>query len=254
MREVIEKSIEDFLIEYKKTSNVSLNLWSSPTIAFADAKDHLFLHLKQIINKNHQLPIEILKNAKTVISYFIPFTQEVVSSNSIYERASEVWAIAYIETNKLIIELNKFLANILKKANFDCAILPPTHNFDDLSLISNWSHKHIAYIAGLGKFGLHKMIITEKGCCGRLGSLITSAKIESTKRKQKEYCLYFHNKSCMKCLEKCSFDILKIDSFDSQKCYNICLGNSQIYSNLGLADVCGKCACGVPCSLKNPVE
>jgi len=32
------------------------------------------------------------------------------------------------------------------------------------------------------------------------------------------------------------------------------LENGRIYSHLGLSDMCGKCTCGVPCSLKNPVE
>ena len=56
-----------------------------------------------------------------------------------------------------------------------------THNFDEAKLVSYWSQKHVAYMAGLGKFGLHHMIITEKGCCGRLGSIVTNAKISRPK-------------------------------------------------------------------------
>jgi epoxyqueuosine reductase QueG len=253
MREKIEKLIRNFIGDYKKTTNKG-EIWREPLIAFADANDPLFLQLKTIINKDHKLPNEILSNAATVISYFIPFTERIVLSNSIHRKASELWAISYLETNNLINELNNYLSNRLREHDFDSTIIPPTHNFNEKSLVSCWSHKHIAYIAGLGKFGLHKMIITEKGCCGRLGSLITSANIEASKKFEKEYCLYFHNKSCMKCLEKCVFDILKINSFDRHKCYNICLENSKQYSNLGLIDVCGKCTCVVPCSLKNPVE
>ncbi|MFX1477043.1 MAG: hypothetical protein ACFFCI_02820 [Promethearchaeota archaeon] len=119
--------------------------------------------------------------------------------------------------------------------------------------MSYWSHKHVAYIAGLGKFGLHKMLITEKGCCGRLGSLITSLEIEATSRNEKEFCLYFFNKSCKQCIEKCVFDALHSNKFDRKKCYNICLENGKLHSKLGLCDVCGKCACGVPCSVRNPV-
>lgn len=200
------------------------------------------------------MPKELLNEAKTVISYFVPFKEALVSSNSNGIQCSEEWAIAYIETNKLISELNKFLSIKLEELNFKSVILPPTHNFDEKKLISDWSHKHIAYIAGLGKLGLHKMLITEKGCCGRLGSLITSAEIEPTERSNEEYCLYFYDQTCKKCVENCTFDALKIDSFDRNKCYETCLENAKIYSKHGLADVCGKCACGVPCSLKNPVQ
>ena len=253
MKENVEELIKKFITDYKKSINAG-EIWTDPLIAFADANDPLFLKLKQNIIKCHKLPSEVLGNAATVISYFIPFTQKVVLSNSFKRSTSKDWAISYIETNKLINKLNEFLANTLINDNFDAVIIPPTDNFDIKALVSYWSHKHVAYIAGLGKFGLHKMIITEKGCCGRLGSLVTSAKFEITKRLEKEYCLYFHNKSCMKCLEKCVFDVLKINSFDRHKCYKICLENSQLYTNLGLADVCGKCACGVPCSYKNPVK
>ncbi|MFX1594406.1 MAG: epoxyqueuosine reductase [Promethearchaeota archaeon] len=253
MREIIENLFKDFIFKYKKTSN-SKTQWEDPIIGFAKADDPGFLKLKKIVDKNHKLPNELLNHAKTVITYFIPFNQEIVSSNSNGKIASKEWAIAYIETNNLITELNKSLTKELKKEHFNSVSIPATHNFDENKLVSLWSHKHVAYIAGLGKFGLHKMIITEKGCCGRLGSLITSAKIEISERVDKEYCLYFHNESCKKCVDKCVYNILKVDSFDRYKCYEVCLSNSRIYSHLGLSDICGKCACGVPCSTKNPVE
>ena len=98
------------------------------------------------------------------------------------------------------------------------------------------------------------MLITEKGCCGRLGSLITSLEIEATSRNKDEYCLYFLNESCKQCIDKCVFDALSSDAFDRKKCYSICLENGKLFSKLGLADVCGKCACGIPCSVKNPVK
>jgi epoxyqueuosine reductase QueG len=253
MAEEIKDIIKDFIDDYKAKNNAK-NLWRHAEIGFANAEDPVFLQLKQVIGMDHKLPKELLKKGNTVIAYFIPFNEKVVLSNSNGSEASREWAVAYIETNKLIIELNRFLANHLKKENYISFEIPPTHNFDKTTLKSYWSHKHVAYIAGLGKFGLHKMLITNKGCCGRLGSLITSAKIEPTKRSESECCLYFHNKSCNACIEKCVFDILNINSFDRHKCYSVCLENGRVYSNLGLSDMCGKCACGVPCSLKNPCQ
>ncbi|KKM85382.1 hypothetical protein LCGC14_1289560, partial [marine sediment metagenome] len=235
----------DFQVQHNVRSH-----WREPVVKFANAKDPTFLQLKQIIDKDHKLPNELLKNAETVISFFIPFKENIVSSNSKGLKASRKWAIAYIDTNKLIIELTKHLTK--KLGNYDCFEIPPTHNFDKIKLKSYWSHKHAAYIAGLGKFGLHKMLITEKGCCGRLGSLITSAKIEASERLLDEYCLYFLNESCSKCIDLCTFRALNSESFDRHKCYQICLRNGKLYSELGSSDMCGKCACGVPCSLKNP--
>ena len=98
------------------------------------------------------------------------------------------------------------------------------------------------------------MLITDKGCCGRIGSFITDLKIEPTKRKNKENCLYRHMNTCKKCVDRCVNDALKIDSFDRHKCYEMCLYNDKFHSDEGLADVCGKCLVNVPCSMTNPVK
>jgi len=222
--------------------------------SFCYAKDPIFLQLKQVVDEDHKLPHELLKNANSIITFFVPFNEEIVLSNSNGVNASKEWAIAYIETNKLIVDLTRFLANSLKEKNYNCFEIPPTHDFDKKKLMCYWSHKHVAYIAGLGKFGLHNLLITEKGCCGRLGSLITSAKIEATKRSEEDYCLYFQDRSCTQCVDKCTFDALYLDSFDRHRCYEICLKNGRLYSKLGPSDMCGKCACEIPCSLKNPCK
>ena len=208
--------------------------------------------MKNIIDKTHKIPTDFLSDAKTVISYFIPFKKDVVLSNVNGKHCSKEWAIAYVETNRLIVDLNKFLSKRLKKHGFNSVILPPTHNFDEEKLISGWSHKHVGFIAGLGKFGLHHQLITEKGCCGRLGSLITNVEVQPTERPNKEFCLYKSNQNCAKCVENCKFDALKIDSFDRKRCYKICLSNAELHRELGFADVCGKCVCVVPCSFSIP--
>ncbi len=185
--------------------------------------------------------------------YFIPFEKDVVRSNSKGIYSSKEWAEAYVLTNQLIVKLNRFLSEKIQNMGFKTAEIPPTHNFDEEKLISYWSHKHAAYIAGLGRFGLHKMIITEKGCCGRLRSVVTDLKLKPTDRPEKEFYLYFHDQSCKKCVEKCPFGILRIDGFDRKKCYQVCLSNAELHSRIGCADVCGKCSSIVPCSFKDPV-
>ena len=253
MRSKIRDLVKVFVENYRM-ENGTLTDWDEPLIAFADADDPLFSKLKIEVSDTHILPKDLMEDAETVITYFIPFRKEVVLSNVDGKSSSEEWAVAYIETNRLIVDLNKYLYKELEKLNFKSITLPPTHNFDEKRLISDWSHKHVAYIAGLGKFGLHRMLITEKGCCGRLGSLITDAEIEPTERPAKEFCLYKYDGTCKKCVENCIFEALKVDSFDRYKCYEVCLSNAELYSKLGLASVCGKCACVVPCSFENPVK
>ena len=252
MKEEIESWIKHFVCEFQKKSDI-LTEWKIPIIGYANADDILFLKLKEVISESHCHPKELLGNANTVIVYFIPFKEQIVRSNQVSKVSSKEWAYAYVETNNLIAELNAFLEKNLKLKGFDARAMPATHNFNEKELSSDWSHKHVGYIAGLGDFGLHQMLITDKGCCGRLGSIITSATIEPTKRCQKKYCLYHYNQSCVTCVEKCIFNALKKETFDRQKCYEICLQNAQLYAELGLVDVCGKCVSVVPCSFKNPV-
>jgi len=250
--EEIKSWLNFFVYDFQNRDNIRTE-WKEPLIAFADANDPLFLSLKEVVSETHSLPNELLENASTVIAYFIPFKENVVQSNRDLEVSSKEWALAYVETNNLITEANSFLRKKLKSRGFETKAMPATHNFNEKELLSDWSHKHVAYIAGLGGFGLHKMLITEKGCCGRLGSVITSAKIEPTKRENKDFCLFFYNQSCMQCIDKCIFSALSIDNFDRHKCYKKCLENAKIYAHLGLVDVCGKCISVVPCSFRNPV-
>jgi len=250
--ERIEAFIREYVKRYRRVKGTSTD-WETPLVAYASAHDPLFHRLREVVDHRHLLPSDLLRNAKTVIAYFIPFRREVALSNAGGRRPSREWALAYVETNQLINDLNASLARMLESMGFRCAVTPPTHNFDERRLVSNWSHKHVAYIAGLGTFGLHHMIITEKGCCGRLGSVVTDAVVEPTERPGEEFCLHKRGEECLACVERCTFGALTVNGLNRHKCYDICMRNSHLYPDLGLADVCGKCVCVVPCSFKAPI-
>ncbi len=96
------------------------------------------------------------------------------------------------------------------------------------------------------------MLITEKGCCGRIGGIVTNAAVGRTRKDGHELCLYKYNGSCGKCTERCVNAALFIDSFYRKRCYAMCLENDRYHSDMDLTDVCGKCLTGVPCSFENP--
>lgn len=253
MEKVIENLIIDYVNKYMEDPGVTTK-WKKPLIAFADAMDPLFLKLKEVANPEHLLAEDILKGAETVITYFLPFDESVSISNAEGRNSSTEWARAYVETNNLIHSLNDYLIKSIEKMDYKSAKLNPEINIDYEKLISVWSNRHVAYIAGLGTFGLNNMLITKNGCCGRLGNVVTNMKIESTKRPDKEYCLFKYNGSCGYCVDKCVNDALFKDKFDRFKCFEMCLENDNIHNGLGgEAQVCGKCLTVVPCSFKNPV-
>ncbi|MBP2625353.1 MAG: hypothetical protein H6Q68_64 [Firmicutes bacterium] len=251
MENFIRKTIIDY-IKYYPADRQTSTIWQEPLIAFAAADDILFATLKQTISPTHALPTDLLKDAQTVITYFIPFSKDTVISNANGRETSREWAVAYIETNQLILDLNIHMEVQLRQQGHYASILPATHNFDTKKLISDWSHRHVAFIAGLGKFGLNNMLITNKGCCGRVGSIATTLKLQPTLRSDRENCLYHHQGRCKKCVERCVNGALKETSFDRHLCYDRCLHNAVIFNELGLADVCGKCLVNLPCSFINP--
>jgi epoxyqueuosine reductase QueG len=239
--------IAEFVKTYPTIHPVSAS-WQEPLVAIADANDPLFYALKKLISPNHALPDDLVAGAQSVIAFFIPFAPMINQSNVANTVSSKEWAVAYIETNRLIRDLNQFIRTEFEHLGYKCSNVPATHNFDENSLLSDWSHKHVGYIAGLGQFGLHQMLITKRGCSGRLGSIVTNMQLQPTPRPNQAYCLYRFNQTCHLCVTKCLSGALQVDTFDRRRCYQSCLDNAERYNVLGLADVCGKCMSGVPCA------
>lgn len=219
-----------------------------PLLGFAAVDDPLFLQMKQIIGERALLPTDLLPEARTVVSWFIPFSRQLVQVSRASRHVAREWAVAYIETNQLIDDISHRLKQSLAELGVLAASVSATHNFDAETLTSRWSHKSVAYIAGLGTFGVHQMLITERGTAGRFGSLVMSAAVSPTLRPTEEYCLYRQNASCLACVDSCPVGALSDDSFDRQRCYQQVLAVDAHFSDLGLCDVCGRCALG-PCAL-----
>ncbi|SCY30990.1 epoxyqueuosine reductase [Alkaliphilus peptidifermentans] len=253
MKMQLENYVKEYVKDYPDKKGTKTR-WEEPLIAFANASDEKFKKLKEVVTPKHGLPQDFLLDAKTVIAYFLPFENNVIESNIAGKESSETWGIAYIETNQLIHDLNSYIYATLKELGYESTIIPATHNFDEEKLVSQWSHRHIAYIAGLGKFGLNNMLITEKGSCGRVGSIVTNLMIEATEFVEEEFCLYRAMGSCKKCITACVNGSLQVDQYNRHKCYEMCLYNDKNLKNIGVADVCGKCTVGLPCSLKNPIK
>ncbi len=253
MKQKITEEIISFTDRFQN-EHCRERFWRTPLAGFSSANDPMFAQLKTAVSSTHAMPEDLLPEAKTVVAFFIPFEKSIIRSNIKGPDASQKWAAAYIQTNTLISELGRHLSAFLESSGHNTALTPPTHNFDPERLISDWSHRHVAFVAGLGSFGLNNMLITESGCCGRIGSLVTSAFVEPDSRPTGEACLYRHDSSCRQCVERCINEALFEDNFYRHKCYEACLKNEKIFQHLGKADVCGKCLVGLPCSFINPVK
>ncbi len=250
LRDEIQSIIADWCEEKR-----SENYWREPLVAVASASDPLFGDLHRVIDLTHAMPTDILPGAESVIVFFLPFQQWLGRENDQAGfHAARGWAASYLATNELIQTINAHLRSRIEDAGYQAAVTPATHNFDERKLISRWSHKHLAYIAGLGTFGCNHLLITASGCCGRLGSLVTSMPLPPTPRPDQEWCLEKAGSECFACVLKCSYEALFENRYDRRKCYEQCLINDRYYADLPLVDVCGKCACEVPCSYCIPTS
>jgi epoxyqueuosine reductase QueG len=231
--------------------------YREPLVGFVDADDPRFPQLRAIAEPTHLVPHDLLPGARSVVSFFLPFAREVVKANRENPRdvASE-WALAYLETNQLIDHIGRQLIVALAERGVKAATEPATHSYDPDLLISGWSHKSVAAMAGLGSFGLHHMIITDAGCAGRCGSLVVDVPLEPTSSPadpHRERCLYFHDRSCTVCVSRCPVAALTETGLDKHRCHErLLLTAAYHFRELGLADVCGKCATG-PCAFRTAV-
>jgi epoxyqueuosine reductase len=230
--------------------------YRTPLVAFACADDPGFNELPRRI-PGHLHPRDLLpgarsgaqSGARSVCTFFLPFDPQIVRSNARGELASEEWARAYVETNALLAGICAMLGDELGQRGIRAAWEPPTHNFDPVRLVSAWSHKSVAALAGLGQFGPHHMLITEAGCAGRLGSVVLDVEIKDSYRglagDAAPLCTY--DQGCRVCIRRCPVGALTEEGLDRARCYARCLENDARWPQW-TADVCGKCATG-PCAV-----
>jgi len=243
LRNEIVSMIKNEVLDLRKEE-----LFREPLVGFASADDPLFFKLAEIVGPEHVHPKDILQSAKTVVSFFIPFSKRIVLDNRRSPEVSSEWANVYLNANAVINDISKKLIDKLAEKGIQGRTIKATHTYDEKTLKASWSHRSAAYIAGLGRFGLNRMLITKVGCAGRYGSVIISEEITPDQRPQEELCTFFINGQCGFCVNNCPTQALRVDGFDRHKCHAHLLEVSKGFSDLGFCDVCGKCAIG-PCAI-----
>jgi epoxyqueuosine reductase QueG len=218
-----------------------------PLVGFSSAEDELYNNIKEIVGKHHLYPRDILPEAKTVVSFFLPFSRELITGNR-GEQVTEEWALSYIDGNGLINDTCEKLVEELKKSDIKAATQKATHGYDKTILAAAWSHRSAAYVSGLGRFGKNRMLITNAGGAGRYGSVVISESLEPDKRPEVDYCLSFSGKACSYCLKICPVGAFTDDSFDRFKCEKRVEEVNDSFPHLERCSVCGKCVVG-PCAI-----
>ena len=244
---------------------VGLTMFKPPILNISDANDPIFSELlnPEIIGPHLMTPDVWLPGAKSVISFMLPYTDRVRTSNKQdFSWPSTEWMHGRIEGQAMVGATSEALVSILKQEGFnamspltDPRLGPKFHFEDDTApnplprYASRWSERHAAFIAGLGTFGLSRGLITRKGMAGRLGSVITDAPFDPDPREYTdihEYCT-----RCGACIKNCPVDAI---SFEHGKDNTICASfiDKILEAEGGTYYGCGKCQCGVPCETQIP--
>lgn len=222
------------------------NLYRTPLLAFSRADDEGYTRLKQIIGPWHQTPDELLPGAKSVISYFVPFTRQVADQPKDYLDGAPLWGEAYVVINAYFDQINKALSDYFAEQGFLSVSIKSTHTYDPADMKSAWSHRHAAVISGLGVFGVNRMLLTAKGSVGRIGTLLTTADCtgwEPQARYMGPAC-----PDCGLCIKACPVNALSAERFDKFACQDELNKNdaNQRATTGYTADVCGKCISACP--------
>lgn len=236
-------------------------IYEQPLTAFADASDPIFeqLKTKDVLGPQFIVPKAWLTSAAAVVSYFLPFTKEVRASNRLPGMVSEEWASARIDGEAFNNALRLFVADFLRCEGYE-AVAPSLDPRFSVSVppeggcgVSNWSERHVAYVAGLGTFGLHKGLITQKGSAGRFGSVVTSLPLAPTKRPYSgafDYCPYITEEKCGSCVARCPARAITPTGKDKEICARYI--DTEVRPRFAPRYGCAKCNVAVPCEAGIP--
>jgi len=98
-----------------------IKIFDEPIVAFGDTNDYYFQLLKNpsIVGKHFKTPQEWLPEARTVISFFLPFTESVRKSN-IRDKVwpSEGWLHGRIEGHKFLLKVSLWVHQKLQEGGY----------------------------------------------------------------------------------------------------------------------------------------
>lgn len=238
---------------------VGMQIFLAPIFGFAAADDPYFRTLREpeVVGPHFRLPAEWLPSARTVVSFFLPFTEVVKQGNSRDTQwPSTEWLHARIEGQAFLVSLCKYLQAELQGAGYASVVPSLDERFrsgvqagtGETQFTSNWSERHVAFVSGLGTFGLSKGIITSQGMAGRLGSIVTELPIQPSIR---EYTgVYEYCSMCGVCVRNCPAQAIALKTGKNHQLCSDFLDQTREKHRPRYG--CGKCQVQVPCSSQIP--
>ena len=247
-------------------------IFDAPLIGFVRGDDPIFDTLKEVIGPHHFTPWEIMKwqaenngamppepTEISVVSFVMPITRNTRRDNAAaVDWPAERWAqtrlLGEIFSQTMVREIvTELMGRGILAVSPDVTPKFNKKRYPKVGWASPWSHRHIAYAAGLGTFGMQDFLITEKGCAHRLGSFVVNLKLAPNRKRQEDihaYCLHHQGIPCLKCAARCPVNAITAENaHNKETCYQK-VADSLKYCNKNYHIFiygCGLCATDVPC-------
>ncbi|MFC1533498.1 epoxyqueuosine reductase [Thermodesulfobacteriota bacterium] len=276
---MIENTIKNFIETSRENSLQNQNndkAFETPLVGFSRGDDPLYEAYKDHVGPFHMTPWEVFAlsfgdssirpEELTVISWILPHNRETKADNRKEDfYPSERWVRARIFGEEVNVKLRKHLVEVLNAEKHQAVAPSLSRQFSTrlspkYGFASTWSERHAAYAAGLGTFGLCDGLITPVGKAMRTGSVIARIQVPPTPRPYRdhnEYCLFFTQGICGKCIPKCPVGAITAAGKDKDICRKHLFPTTSDYvkSNYGFTGYgCGHCQTGVPCESKIPTK
>ncbi len=251
-------------------------MWDTPIVGFARGDDPYFRYYKETIGEFYWLPKEVFQlgadekaedDQLTVISIGFPQTAATRADQKKSEgMPCDRWLYTRGEWESMIGKIADEIVKQLMESGIQAVSLDSIQEFsrhvsENFGIASNWSHRHTAFIAGLGTFGLSDGLITEKGKAMRFTTVILKGSMEPTHRPYDDhyaYCKFYTKSQCGACIVRCPVNAISRDGHDKEICSAYLQRiKSEIgpdfVRNSGYISGCGLCQSKVPCQDRIPV-
>jgi epoxyqueuosine reductase len=233
-------------------------IWEAPLVGIASADDALWQTLRQpeVVGPMHRLPTEWLPQAKSVIVYFLPYTATLRCG---YPKRGPLPSLEWASGRKHGEVFNNVTRRALLRlleAQGARAVAPSIEeDYRAINMRPSWSERHAAFVAGIGTFGIHGALITEKGCSGRIGSVITDLELAPTPRPYTgiyDYCPYPDSGKCGACIPRCPVNAIAAAGRNDRQCIEHGRDTVGDHFRPWGYHSCGHCLTWLPCVDRTP--
>jgi epoxyqueuosine reductase QueG len=156
-------------------------------------------------------PRNVYPEARSVIVIGLPIDLPVLETTP-----SIFYHELYNTANRLLDEFGYRIALMLNEMEYP-SIFTPRDGYGSMKVLQEsplafFSHRHAAFLAGLGTFGVNNMLLTPKyGPRVRFNSILTTAELPPDPIMEKDLCI-----KCMRCVRACPAQALSEGDYPQQ--------------------------------------